>query len=1010
MPAETRSRGKAPPSRVYHSSPAPAQLEFPRRRKVVKTYTRHSTSARSLRQSTLTQIGYVEPFEPQDFDMELTPDKRPHKRRKTMGDTPTSSFHTQTLTQFLSTAGDDEDVQRFDSDDKKEEEESDDDEPKALARKTERPPRKALSHVTDSRATSIIPQTPVHKKAKADVWEVPSSQPTPGTPLAPTPQDTERFRIQPLRSPLQERSSNVNADLPTLPPPETAMKRPLNMVIEDSYNSAPGLPSSDPIQPSPFKVPRLPYITEAASARASMELGEFGSGEGLGKAPATRTRRPLAEIDIEIPDSDDELLSLGPTPVKSNAGDAFVSKFGDITPSQKTLPLPTTPKVSTDEDEREIESSDAEYYDPGSPTPVARKLRSIPRPSPPKPENMDNAPSSSAADGPSPLRMAATSTTPSRAVQPGATEEGLPTSTPFMSQHTAPRSSAVRNNSSQSRTMRAEDTEQTQYDDSQDELVAATPPVTTQKSTARSPPSQNTRSSRSRTAQLVVIELPDDTREVDLGADLVTLTPPVAPQRSARSSQSRGTRSRRVLPGESQEPNVTLAAPPVDSQHSAPRSTQSRSSRSRTGQAQAPEDIQDNDLTQTTPPVSSQRPGPRSSQSRTGHSRRVQIQAPGDNLDDDVTQGTSAGKSQFYTQTQGLESQRIPLEVIRTMAPQTDRSDIILSIHPEPMELIANGLKTHEFRNYSIPNTVSRMWMYITVPIQELRYMAAIGPAKQPGEIDDNGIGNREFNAGTSGCQYAYELLQVYQINNPVSLATMKQKGWAEGAPQKYIYLRPAIVGQLLGNLRCALFDDESHPHHEESQQQIMSTPQQIEDQLLSDIIHSTQLAPEGATNRHAIVLSSQTQSQTQNQPSQNQRTPAAKRTSDDVFARRQLPASKTPASVQRLPPLPRLASLPRLPRNQDVNAVRPSQATTASDVSSPAVSPEKSLPRPVMASSGPAFPDYGVDDSPIGFEVGQHYSLGSSQLRVPESLMRDDIRPPPDIRDSDDEDFDDDY
>ena len=61
------------------------------------------------------------------------------------------------------------------------------------------------------------------------------------------------------------------------------------------------------------------------------------------------------------------------------------------------------------------------------------------------------------------------------------------------------------------------------------------------------------------------------------------------------------------------------------------------------------------------------------------------------------------------------------------------------------------------------------------------------------------------------------------------------------------------------------------------------------------------------------------------------------------------------------------------------------------------------------MASSGPAFPDYGVDDSPIGFEVGQHYSLGSSQLRVPESLIRDDIRPPPDIRDSDDEDFEDD-
>jgi hypothetical protein len=279
--------------------------------------------------------------------------------------------------------------------------------------------------------------------------------------------------------------------------------------------------------------------------------------------------------------------------------------------------------------------------------------------------------------------------------------------------------------------------------------------------------------------------------------------------------------------------------------------------------------------------------------------------------------------------------------------------------------------------------------------------MAIIGPAKQPGEIDElTGIGNQEFNARI-GSKYAYELLQVYQLNNPVSLAMMKENGWIEGPPQKYIYVPPAVVGQLLGNLRCALFAEETQSTHGESQR-ILSTPQQIEDQLRSDIIHSTQLAPDGA-RENDIVLSSQHQS------SQVQLTPTAKPASDDVFARPQLPASKTPASVQRSPALPQLPSLPPLPPNREVNYVRPSQATTASEASSPAVSPEKSIPRPFLGSSGPSFPDHVEDEGSIGFLVGQHYSLGSSQVRLPESLMVDDFRPPPDIRDSDDDEYDDD-
>ncbi|KAF3761766.1 hypothetical protein M406DRAFT_234271, partial [Cryphonectria parasitica EP155] len=97
--------------------------------------------------------------------------------------------------------------------------------------------------------------------------------------------------------------------------------------------------------------------------------------------------------------------------------------------------------------------------------------------------------------------------------------------------------------------------------------------------------------------------------------------------------------------------------------------------------------------------------------------------------------------------------------------PQTDRSDVIMSIHPEHVEEIVDGAKTHEFRNFRL-HQVARIWIYITHPVCELKYMAVISGYKLPGEIsaDDPGVGNKAFNEG-KGSKYAYELLQVYQLN-----------------------------------------------------------------------------------------------------------------------------------------------------------------------------------------------------------------------------------------------------
>ncbi|CAK7273751.1 hypothetical protein SEPCBS57363_005809 [Sporothrix epigloea] len=147
------------------------------------------------------------------------------------------------------------------------------------------------------------------------------------------------------------------------------------------------------------------------------------------------------------------------------------------------------------------------------------------------------------------------------------------------------------------------------------------------------------------------------------------------------------------------------------------------------------------------------------------------------------------------------------------LGPQTDRSDIIISLHPEQIRRIVSGTKDHEFRSYKIPHTVSRFWIYATRPVCELQYMAVVAAGfRQPGEIDsESGFGNADFNAGRLVAKFAYKLMQVYQLNNPVSLDVMKRNGW-KGPPRRYDYLPPAVVGSLLGNLRCALFEDASEP------------------------------------------------------------------------------------------------------------------------------------------------------------------------------------------------------
>ncbi|KAI1454457.1 hypothetical protein F4805DRAFT_439620 [Annulohypoxylon moriforme] len=344
--------------------------------------------------------------------------------------------------------------------------------------------------------------------------------------------------------------------------------------------------------------------------------------------------------------------------------------------------------------------------------------------------------------------------------------------------------------------------------------------------------------------------------------------------------------------------------------------------------------------------------------------------------------------TQVYTQ--GFESQRLPLDTIRSLGIQTDNSDIMVSLHPEPLARILDQTKDHEFRVWKIPPTVSRIWIYSTRPFSELKYMCLLSDPKIPGEIEnEKGIGNAEFNQGKQTAKFAYEIKQVYELNNPVSLEEMKKKGWVSAAPQKYIWVPQAVVGELTANLKCALFGQEE----KDAEDALMAgspnvtESQELKAQLQSDVDYSTQHQSSGNVNE--AIPSTQSPIKSSGRKSQ----------SGDIrdFVKPAMPRLSSGFSVQS-------QREPLGERSQ--GSVRPSQATT---VSSPAISPEKSLPQAILITSEASAHSI-HSSSPTAYRNARNSSLRSSQFltrsqMLPDSLVNEEIQePPPIIWDSEDE------
>ncbi|KAM5373172.1 hypothetical protein ACJA88_008700 [Fusarium oxysporum] len=361
------------------------------------------------------------------------------------------------------------------------------------------------------------------------------------------------------------------------------------------------------------------------------------------------------------------------------------------------------------------------------------------------------------------------------------------------------------------------------------------------------------------------------------------------------------------------------------------------------------------------------------------------------------------------TQTQPLESQRVPLATLQALPPASARTDVLLSLPQDIIDDVIEGYQADLILNFKIPAQVVRFWLYDG---ELLRFMACADPGRV-----------------TEGPAWRYHLTQVYELNNPVEGDDMREEGWIDGDVARYVYFPPAVVGQLLWNLRHALFK-ENTSGDEPTQTQAtvdeddsgrvdlfanssaplpadktpapsssMSVSQQVEAQLKSDFAQSTQFP----TSDDILVPS--TPEEENNNNNENTTPPTTHIASSPTTIKP--PPRRTPfaASSYR-------ATRPSLSSTSKRPAVRPSQATTVSQSSTPEQHSSSIRRPPLHSSSSIGLPEglLDEDDDDDALRLPSGYNPGSSQLltksqMLPDSLIRDDTRVPPEIWDSDDDD-----
>lgn len=376
--------------------------------------------------------------------------------------------------------------------------------------------------------------------------------------------------------------------------------------------------------------------------------------------------------------------------------------------------------------------------------------------------------------------------------------------------------------------------------------------------------------------------------------------------------------------------------------------------------------------------------------------------------------------------TQFIESQRVPLAVIQSLGGVSSQTDAFLITPSSQLDDLISGHRVDLSLPFRIPDCAVRFWLFDGTM---LRYMACVGAGVQAAN------------------QWMYEVGQMYELNNPLDKESIDDEEWFAKLPPRYGFLPPAIVSQLLSNLKHALFDTDEDNISTQGTTQYPSSPvihrnsqrsppkraaaaaagrnrttattvipsgsfssasvsQQLEAQLRSETEQYTQIAP--ASDDDVLVPSTPIHDRTP-RPT----TVASPPPPPPAFTPRPLPPPSSSSQRRRSNWTNTATSKTPIQRRQP--PIQASQATTASQASSPenplplpppppppSTSSAQTRRPPLPQSSSLVFQDIS-SSSPHINNSNNSNSLGNASVSqlltksqmLSDSLLQDDVRVP---------------
>lgn len=117
--------------------------------------------------------------------------------------------------------------------------------------------------------------------------------------------------------------------------------------------------------------------------------------------------------------------------------------------------------------------------------------------------------------------------------------------------------------------------------------------------------------------------------------------------------------------------------------------------------------------------------------------------------------------------------------------------EILTSIYENYCNRIETTYKNYEFRNFKIVSDKGYfiIWVYVSNPIKEIRYkMTVKNPICEFNSDVQYNEGNKKFiEIMENGRKFAYEIIALDKIEEPIPLAIMKKLN--VNAPQNFAYI-----------------------------------------------------------------------------------------------------------------------------------------------------------------------------------------------------------------------------